>query len=452
MAPAAGYRRQASMQRPWRAHGLSLWRGRMPLQGGGWRRTFAALGVRNYRLFWSGQVVSLVGTWAQLTGQSWLVAKTLAQPPLVLGTVTMLQFLPVLLFSLPAGVVADRVNKRGLLIATQTAAMLQALALGLLVVTGRVQLWHVCLLAFLLGLINSFDNPVRQAFISEMVGQDLLVNAVALHSIIFNLARIVGPMVAGVSIALVGTGSTFLINAASFVPVLAGLLLMRARELYASPRASEGSLWERLREGISYSLGSPPTFRVLLLMAFIGTFGYNFLVVLPLLARDVLRVESVGFGGMTSAMGVGSILAALFLAYRRRAEESQLFLGAAAFSLLLVLLGLSPWLGASLVLLVAMGFAGVTFTATGNTRLQLLSPPELRGRVLSLYVLLFAGSTPIGGQLLGLAAQHLGVQAAVALFGLVCLLGVGLALLYRRLAPGPAPAPETTDVSGGPLI
>ena len=257
---------------------------------------------------------------------------------------------------------------------------------------------------------------------------------------------------AGVSIALVGTGSTFLINAASFVPVLAGLLLMRARELYASPRASEGSLWERLREGISYSLGSPPTFRVLLLMAFIGTFGYNFLVVLPLLARDVLRVESVGFGGMTSAMGVGSILAALFLAYRRRAEESQLFLGAAAFSLLLVLLGLSPWLGASLVLLVAMGFAGVTFTATGNTRLQLLSPPELRGRVLSLYVLLFAGSTPIGGQLLGLAAQHLGVQAAVALFGLVCLLGVGLALLYRRLAPGPAPAPETTDVSGGPLI
>lgn len=398
---------------------------------GGWRRAFASLEVRNFRLFWAGQVVSLVGTWAQLTGQSWLVVSDLRGSPLALGTITMLQFLPVLLFSLVAGVVVDRVSKRAFLVGTQVAALAQALALGVLASTGHVALWHVGLLAFCLGMVNAFDSPARQAFIPELVGRELLPNAVALNSIIFNLARIVGPMVAGISIAVVGTASTFFINAATFLPVIAGLLMMRSGELLPAPPAQAAPLWQQVREGLRYALETPPVFRVMLLMAFIGTFGYNFSVVLPLLARYVLGVQSVGFGGLSAAMGVGSILAALALAYRRQAGEGQLLLGAVAFGALLVLLGASHWLLLTVVVLVLLGFAGVVFTTTANTRLQLLSPPHLRGRVLSLYVLLFLGSTPIGGQLLGLTADKLGVQVAVIAFGMIALLGVGLGFFHR---------------------
>ncbi len=406
-------------------------------RAGGWQRAFVSLRVRNFRLFWFGQVISLVGTWAQLTGQSWLVVDDLRGSPLALGTVTMLQFLPVLLFSLIAGAVVDRANKRAFLIGTQAAAMAQALALGVLASTGHVTLWQVGALAFCLGLVNAFDNPARQAFISELVDRELLPNAVALNSIIFNLARIVGPMVAGISIAAVGTASTFFINAASFLPVIAGLMLMRPDELQPASPAQSAPLWQQVREGLRYALDTPPVFRVMLLMAFIGTFGYNFSVVLPLLARDVLKVESVGFGGLSSAMGVGSILAALVLAYRRQAGEGQLLLGAVAFGLLLVLLGVSHWLLLTVLVLVMLGCAGVVFTTTSNTRLQLLSPPHLRGRVLSLYVLLFLGSTPIGGQLLGLAADKLGVQVAVVVFGLIALLGVGVGLFHRGGVPSP---------------
>jgi len=319
---------------------------------GGWRRAFASLEVRNFRLFWAGQVVSLVGTWAQLTGQSWLVVSDLRGSPLALGTITMLQFLPVLLFSLVAGVVVDRVSKRAFLVGTQVAALAQALALGVLASTGHVALWHVGLLAFCLGMVNAFDSPARQAFIPELVGRELLPNAVALNSIIFNLARIVGPMVAGISIAVVGTASTFFINAATFLPVIAGLLMMRSGELLPAPPAQAAPLWQQVREGLRYALETPPVFRVMLLMAFIGTFGYNFSVVLPLLARYVLGVQSVGFGGLSAAMGVGSILAALALAYRRQAGEGQLLLGAVAFGALLVLLGASHWLLLTVVVLV----------------------------------------------------------------------------------------------------
>lgn len=390
---------------------------------------FAALSVPNFRLFWFSQLISLTGTWIQVVGQAWLVLN-LTNSPLALGTVTTLQFLPILLLTLVAGVVADRVPKRRFLVATQSAAALQALLLALLVSTGLVRLWHVYVLALALGVNNAFDNPTRQAFVPEMVGKDLLRNAIPLNSTLFNSARIVGPAIGGLTIAILGVGGTFFLNAASFVPVIGALLLMRSSQLFPT-RKAEGRMLTQLREGLDFAVGTPRVFLILLLLAFIGTFGYNFTVMLPLLARFVLHVQSVGFGIMTSVVGVGSVLAALSIAYTRSATEKQLLLGAAAFSLLLILVGLSRWFGVTLVLLVLLGFAGIIFTATANTRLQLSAPDGLRGRVMSLYILLFAGTTPIGSFLLGNVAERFGVQKAIVLFGALSVLGVIVALLYR---------------------
>ncbi|GBD13827.1 hypothetical protein HRbin24_01869 [bacterium HR24] len=392
--------------------------------------TFAALGVRNYRLYWLGQAVSLTGTWMQNTAQGWLVT-TLTPSPVALGTAVMLQFLPIGLFSLPAGVLVDRLPKKRLLLGLQAAAMAQATAIGVLVATDSVRLWHVYLLAFVLGTINAFSNPARQSLIPELVQRELVPNAVALYSAVFNLARVLGPAVAGVAIATVGLESAFLLNAASFGPVLAGLLLMRDQEMYPAHSAGRTPLLAQVGEGLAYAFRTPAVFRVVILMAFIGTFGYNYRTMLPLLARQVLHVGSQGFGLMDAAVGLGAIVAALVVAYRQRAGEGQLLAGAVGFSALLALLGLSHWYGTSLLVLVAMGMAGITFTTTANARLQLLSPPEMRGRIMSLYTLLFAGTTPVGSMTLGMVADRAGVQGAVLLFAALCGVGVILAVAHR---------------------
>ncbi len=406
--------------------------------------TFAALRVYNFRLFWFGQLISLTGTWMQTIGQAWLVT-SISRSPLALGTVTMLQFLPILLFALFAGVIADRVPKRRFLVFTQSAAALQALVLGLLVATHVVQLWHVYILALLLGLTNAFDNPTRQAFVPEMVGRPLLANAVALNSTLFNAARILGPAIGGVTIATVGLRGTFFLNAASFVPVIAALLMMKLAALYPAPPPRDQRMTEQLREGLSYAFRTPPVLLIVILMAFIGTFGYNFTVVLPLLARFVVHVGAVGFGLMASAMGFGSVAAALTLAYTRRASERQLMLGASFFSALLILVGLSAWYAPTLGLLVLLGYASIIFTATANTRLQLVVPDRLRGRVMSIYILLFAGSTPIGSMLLGSAANIVGVQTAVVAFGTLCVLGVVIGAAYRGAHRDGGSRPRTPE-------
>ena len=256
-------------------------------------------------------------------------------------------------------------------------------------------------------------------------------NAVALYSAVFNLARVLGPAVAGLAIATIGLESAFLLNAASFVPVLAGLLLIRDREMHSPPRRASAPMVAELWEGVVYAFRTPAVFQVVILMAFIGTFGYNYRTMLPLLARQVLHVGSQEFGLMDTAVGLGAIAAALVVAYRQRASEGQMLLGAAAFSAMLALLGLSQWYGVSLLILAGMGLAGITFTTSANARLQLLSPPEMRGRIMSLYTLLFAGTTPIGSMTLGLVADTVGVQGAVLSFAALCALGVALALLYR---------------------
>ena len=410
------------------------------------RHVYASLRVRNYRLFWISQLISLTGTWMQVLAQSWLVL-SLTHSPQALGIVTMLQFLPLTLLVLFAGVIADRVPKRRFLVFTQSAAMLQALVLGILVTAGVVHLWHIYILAALLGLNNSFDNPTRQAFVPEMVGRDLVPNAVALNSALFNAARVVGPAIAGITIATIGIDGTFFLNAASFLPVIGALLLMRTRELQPVSRApAQADVLGQVREGLQFAFGSRRVLLIIILLAVIGTFGYNFTVALPLLAQFVLHVGSVGFGVMTSVLGIGSLAAALTMAYTHRATERQLLLGAGAFSLILILVGLSHWFVLSLFLLAVLGYAGITFTATANTRMQLSAPDHLRGRVMSLYVLLFVGTTPLGSFLLGQTADGLGVQTAIVLFGAISAIGVALGAIYGGCGKPPTVATPVRDV------
>jgi MFS family permease len=322
--------------------------------------------------------------------------------------------------------------------------MAQAFVLAFLTWSGLIELWQIFVLAAMLGLTNALDNPTRQAFVVEMVGREDVMNAVALNSSLFNSARLVGPAVGGVIIALVGVSAAFFINGVTFIAVIIGLLLIKPDLLYPASKGGAGHLLEQLAEGLRYSLRTPAILLIVILMATIGTFGYNFTVVLPLLARNVLNVGSIGFGAMTSAMGVGSLAAALALATLRRPSRRTLFIGATAFAAFLAAVAASHTYAVTLVLLIALGAASISFTATANSSLQIASPDHLRGRVMSLYMLLFAGSTPIGGQLTGVMAEHIGVQSTIAIEAAVCTLGIVAALAYlatqRRASQAQMPA------------
>ena len=392
--------------------------------------TFRALRHRNYRLFYTGQSISLCGTWMQTIAQAWLVLQ-ITDSKVALGTVTMLQFLPITMFVLFAGVIADRVPKRNFIVGTQLLAMAQALTLAALVWSGHVELWHVYVLAFVLGLANAFDQPARQAFVFEMVGRDDLMNAVALNSGMFNGARLVGPAIGGFVIAAVGVKIAFLINGISFVPVIISLIMMRTSELYGLPRRT-GKIdpLGELREGLSYAFRTPSALLIVILVAIIGTFGYNFTVMLPLLTRYVLESGEVALGFMTGAVGLGALISALMLAGRATASKTTLFVGGTAFALLLGAVALSQWLLVTLAFLFMLGLANTAFASTANTSLQLATPDHLRGRVMSLYMLLFAGSTPIGGYLTGVMAEAWGVQTAIGIEAVLCLVGIAAGLTY----------------------
>jgi MFS family permease len=392
--------------------------------------TFRALRHRNYRLFYTGQAISLTGTWMQTVAQSWLVIE-LTDSKAALGIVTTLQFLPITLFVLPAGVLADRVNKRDLILATRALAMVQALLLAVLVATGAVELWHVYILALVLGVSNAFEQPTRQAMIVEMVGKDDLINAVALNSGLFNAARLVGPSIAGVVIAVAGTGVAFAINAVSFIPSILALTMMNMSELKGSERpTTPAHPLRELREGLSFVRRTPAALMIVIIVAFLGTFGYNFITVLPLVARYVLQGDSVDLGFLTAALGLGAFLSALVIAGQRRSTRSWLFVGGVLFSLFLGLVALSESFYLSMLFLFLTGVANIIFAATSNTSLQLATPDHLRGRVMALYMLLIAGSTPIGASLTGFMAEALGVQVTIGVLAAGCLLGVAVGFLY----------------------
>jgi MFS family permease len=403
-----------------------------------------------------GQAVSLSGTWMQTIAQSWLVLE-LTDSKTALGLVTMLQFLPITVFVLIAGVIADRAPKRNLLMATRLLAMAQSFLLAILVTTGQAELWHVYILAAVLGLSNAFEMPSRQAFVVEMVGKDDLMNAVALNSGLFNGARLVGPAIGGVVIAAAGVEAAFFINAVSFLPTIWALAAMDMNALHhVDGKREDGSgTVAQLREGISYVFSTPATLVVVLMAAFIGMFGFNFIVVLPLVARYVLDGGSVEFGFLTASLGLGAVISALVLAGGRKVSLRTIFLGGTAFSILLGAVAASEWFPVTLLFLVALGMALTAFAATASTAVQLSTPDHLRGRVMGLWMLLFAGSTPFGGYLTGFMSEHLGVQTAIGINATVCGIGVAVGLLYyathRReitTAQGATPAALATAERG----
>jgi MFS family permease len=392
-------------------------------------QTFRAFKHRNYRIFYMGQAVSLTGTWMQTIAQSWLVLE-LTDSKAQLGFVTMLQFLPITLFVLPAGVLADRVSKRELLMATRLLAMVQSILLAVLVASGQVEYWHVCILALVLGVANAFEQPTRQAFIVEMAGKDDLMNAVALNSGLFNATRLVGPALGGILIAAFGVEVAFFINAVSFVPTIWALLAMNMGELFTSEIRRGANVLADLREGLSYVYRSPPTLLVVIMAVFIGMFGFNFIVALPLISKYVLDGGAAELGFLTAALGLGAVISALVIAGRSRISRRTIFVGGTAFSVLLAGVAASEIFPLTIVLLFFLGVALTSFAATANTTMQLSTPDHLRGRVMGLWMLLFAGSTPFGGYLTGFMSEHLGVQTAITFNAAMCGLGVAAGLLY----------------------
>jgi MFS family permease len=382
---------------------------------------FRALRVRNFRLYASANLVSLTGTWMQRIGQDWLVLQLSGDSGVALGLITALQFGPTLLLSMYGGVMADRYPKRRLLLITQALMGLLALALGVLVATGGVELWHVFVLAGGLGAVSAVDMPVRQAFVSEMVGPDLLANAVGLNSTIFNGARLVGPALAGLLIgANAGnTAPAFFINAASFAFTLGALAVMRADELRPSPRVARAG--GQLRAGIAYTWAHPDLVLAMSLAFVLGTFGFNYQVTIALMAREEFDVGAEAFGLLSTAFALGSLTGAL-LSTRRTARPRQRFLigSGTVFGLLTVIAGLMPTYVSFAALLVPTGAAALVFAVANNSFIQLGSDPQMRGRVMALYFMCFLGGTPVGAPLIGLISEHLGAPWGLILGGAVC--------------------------------
>ncbi|MFN8160515.1 MAG: MFS transporter [Solirubrobacterales bacterium] len=376
------------------------------------RRPFESLSVRNYRRYFAGQVVSLSGNWMQMVAEAWLVLE-LTGSGLAVGLTTALQFLPVLLFGAWGGVLADRVPKRSLLIATQSLMVVPALGLLAVSATGVVTPAMVFALVFLRGAINAVDNPTRQSFVIEMVGPDRVVNAVSLNSVIVHSARILGPAAAGIVIAAAGVTPCFAVNATSFVAMIVALAGMRPRDLHASPPVPREP--GAIRAAVRYVTGTPQLAVPLALMALVGTLGLNFQVILPLLARFTFGGGATAYAVLASAMGVGSVAGALLTGARGRTGSRVIAAGALAFGCLSLLAALAPSLVLEAGVLALLGASSVTFAAAINSTLQLEVAPEMRGRVMALYSVVFLGSTPIGGPIAGWLSEAYDPRAALLL-------------------------------------
>ena len=402
-------------------------------------RQFSSLSEHNYKVFFFGQVVSLVGTWMQSVGLAWLVLDKTGSS-LSLGIVTTLQFLPMMLFALVGGVVADRLPKHRTLVVVQSFAALMAATLGALTVTGAIGIWQIYALAFGSGLASAIERPVRQSFYFELVGRDKLPNAVALHSTILNGSRVIGPAVAGILIATTDVSVTFILNAASYVAVVYGYSLMRPSQYYGTAsKDTGGSVFGQIVEGLRYAVTVPSATFIFILIAFIGTFGYNFNVVVPLIAKFVLHAGPAQFGLMTSALGIGSLTAAMVQAGAGPRSPRFLTLAGAAFCVCFAGLAFSEWYALSAIAIALTGASGTMLMTSANTSLQLQAPEHLRGRVVSIYLLLMAGSTPIGGFLTGLLSELTSVRWTLGIEAVLCAAGVIIAEQYRLFKARSAP-------------
>jgi MFS family permease len=414
---------------------------------------FGSLRERNYRLFASGQIVSLIGTWMQRVAQDWLVLELSGKDPIALGIAAALQFLPTLFLSLWAGVLADRMDKRKLLMLLQASMGVCALGLGLLDVTGVAQLWQVYIFCLVLGCFSAVETPVRQSFVIEMVGKGQVTNAVALNSMTFNLARIVGPAIAGVLITLIGTGWVFVLNFVSFVGVLTGLALMDASRLHrGTPAPRERG---QLLAGLRYVRGRPDLVMLMVLVFLVSTFGMTFFTTLAVAAANVFHQDASGYGLLSTMLAVGTLAGATMAARRStrgRPRLRMLFIGGLVFGALEIVLGVMPTYLAFGLMLIPIGVALMTFTTTANSTVQLSVTPEMRGRVMGLYMLVFLGGNPIGGPLTGWLADAFGGRAPFIAGGIVSLVATTAcalilmrradislrSLLRRRTVPDPA--------------
>jgi MFS family permease len=398
-------------------------------------RGLQALSHRDYRLFWIGQLLSRIGTWMQSVGQAWLVLE-LTNSPFRLGLISTLQFGPVLLFSFVGGVLSDRVAKRKLILATQIAMMLQAFALSGLVWTGHIEYWHVAVLAAIYGVANSLDMPARQAYVVELVGKPDLLNAIALNSAVFNGARVVGPALAGSLIAAYGVGTAFLINGISFVAVLAALVAMRTDG--APHPGARATMREEIMQSLRYAGRTPRILLVLALLLFVSLFVINFNVVVPLIARDVFAAGAHGFGLLMACLGVGAVLGAVGVASAglRRPSMAMVVVAALVASAGVLGLGFVRRFALAGAILVVTGMAQIVFTSSVNSTVQITVPDAMRGRMMSLYVLVFVGVTPLGAFVTGWLAETFGIATACALGGAGGLISVAfLAWLWYRRHP-----------------
>ncbi|MDX3540404.1 MFS transporter [Streptomyces sp. MB09-01] len=394
------------------------------------RHTFEALSVRNFRLFAAGQLLSVTCTWMMIVAQDWLVLSLSGDSGTALGVVTALQFSPMLLLTLYGGRLADRHDKRVLLISANIASGVLSLLLALAVLLPGAELWHVYLFALALGMVNAVEVPTRLSFVSEMVGGALLPNASALSAAYFNAARVVGPALAGVLISGFGTGPVVLLNAVSYLATVISLLLMRPSELHRGDSTPRDT---RIVDGLRYVGSRPDLLLPMVLVAVIGMFGFNFQLTLPLLAKTVFHADSASFGLLASALAAGSLLAAFATTARRGRPSAALVVAAAvAFGLLETLTALAPTFPVALIMLAATGFATITFAQATNHRIQLGSDPQFRGRVMALYALILQGTTPVGALLLGWVAERWGARVSLSVGGLVSL-AAALAVLAVHL-------------------
>jgi MFS family permease len=397
---------------------------------------FTALQYRDFRLFWFGQIISLSGTWMQSVAQGWLVY-SLTKSPFYLGLVAASGSLPILLFTLAGGIAADRFRKRNLLLLTQALSILPALLLGILTDINMITVWQVALLAAVLGTVNAFDIPARQSFLIELVGRDSLTSAIALNSAAFHGARMVGPVVAGITIAALGLPACFYLNALSFVAVIIALSKMT---IQGEIRESSNGLFKDFIEGIRFVKSRSGIYRSILLIAVFSLVGMPFITLLPIFAGEVLNAGAKGFGFLVGATGAGALAAALLLAFRGDIRDKGRFISMAALSasVSLLVFSLSKNIFISIPFLLIVGWGLVSFLATANSFIQLSAPDNLRGRVMSVFTLVFLGTAPIGNSLVGAMANYIGTPYTVSISAIICIIASLLFAMRRNGGKGAA--------------
>ena len=401
------------------------------------RDTFSSLYVRNYRLYYIGQIISTSGTFMQSVAQAWLVL-TLTHSGTALGITSALQYVPILILGPYGGVIADRLPKRKILYFTQSISGILALILGTLVARNLVQVWMIYILAFCLGMVNVFDNPTRQTFYIELVGSDNLRNAVTLYSTLVNLARIIGPAIAALIIAIFGLAPCFIINGISYVAVVIMLGMMRADELLTTPPVPRAK--GQITEGFKYVVSTPIIGSTLLMMALIGTFTYEFQVSLPLIAQFTFRGDASSYALLTAGMGFGAAIGGLFFASRKGIQPYKVVSASLLFGLAVLIAAFMPSLLLTGLALVFVGISSINFSSLGNSMIQLESSPQMRGRVMSFWSIAFLGSTTIGGPIVGWFAEVAGARWGLALGGIAALIATVVGAFTLRNAQ-----PATTE-------